>query len=407
MPVPFNKLALDGTELEYIAEALATGTSGNGRFTRSCQELLGRHLSAPRVMLTTSCTTALEMSAILANIGPGDEVIMPSYTFTSTANAVVLRGAVPVFVDIRWDTLNIDETLIEQAVTERTRAICVVHYAGVGCEMDRIVLLAQRFGLALIEDAAQGFGAFYRGRALGTFGQLGALSFHETKNIVSGEGGALIINDPALIERAEVIWEKGTNRVAFARGLVDKYFWVDVGSSFLPNEITAAFLFAQLTAADDITLRRKRVWLRYQRAFAELEAEGVLRCPTVPAHCDANGHIYYILAPDRDTRVRWLQELNAYGVNAIIHYVPLHSAPAGRKFGRAAGPMAITNDTSDRLIRLPMFADLSESMQDEVIGAVRAIALGSRSSRPARVDESVAAAHANASAHPSRPSRRQ
>ena len=378
MPVPFNKLALDCTELHYIAEALATGTSGNGRFTQSCQELLERTLHALRVMLTTSCTAALEMAAILVNLGLGDEVIMPSFTFSSTANAVVLRGAVPVFVDIRSDTLNIDETSIERAITSRTRAICVVHYAGVGCEMDQIVGIAQKHGLILVEDAAQAFGAFYRGRALGTFGNLGALSFHETKNIISGEGGALIINDPALVDRAEVIWEKGTNRVAFKRGMVKRYSWVDVGSSFLPSEVTAAFLNAQLAAADDITERRKRAWRRYRRAFAGLEADGLLRCPTVPAHCEANGHIFYIMAPDRKERERWLRELEARGVDAFIHYVPLHDAPAGRRFGRTVGAMPVTNDTADRLIRLPMYADLDEEAQDEVIDAVRALAIESR-----------------------------
>jgi len=404
MPVPFNKLSLDGTELEYIIEALASGTSGNGRFTRSCQEILARQLPAQCVMLTTSCTAALEMSAILANLRQGDEVIMPSYTFTSTANAVVLRGAVPVFVDIRSDTLNIDEALIENAITERTRAICVVHYAGVGCEMDKIVSLARQYDLALIEDAAQGFGALYRGRALGTFGQLGALSFHETKNIISGEGGALIINDPTLVERAEVVWEKGTNRVAFASGLVDKYSWVDIGSSFLPNEITAAFLYAQLAAAQRITERRKRAWMRYQRAFADLEVEGLLRCPFVPPHCEANGHIFYVLAPDRDMRARWLRELKAYGVNAIIHYVPLHNAPAGRNFGRVAVPMTVTNDTADRLIRLPMFADLSENAQDEVINAVRELALSTRRHRSTRASEALAVDRPNPSARRSPPS---
>ncbi len=381
MAIPFNKLTLGGTELTHIAKALAVGTSGNGQFTQSCQRLLEKSLNAKRVMLTTSCTAALEMSALLACLEPGDEVIMPSYTFTSTANAVVLRGAVPVFVDICPGTLNIDAGLIEQAITPRTRALCIVHYAGVACDMGRIVPLAQRHRLILIEDAAQALGSSYKGRALGTFGHLGALSFHETKNIISGEGGALVVNDPTLITRAEIIWEKGTNRVAFRRGIIDKYEWVDVGSSFLPSEVTAAFLYSQLAASSDIISRRREIWRRYLCAFSELEAEGRLRCPIVPMECESNGHIFYILAPDRGARDRWLHELDLQGVNAVTHYVPLHSAPAGRRFGRVAGAMTVTDDASDRLIRLPMYADLSEEAQERVISAVHAVAGGGTEAR--------------------------
>ncbi|MBN8998780.1 MAG: dTDP-4-amino-4,6-dideoxygalactose transaminase [Rhizobiales bacterium] len=366
MAVPFNRIVPAGPELDYIREAIAIGLSGNGRFTQRCQALLEASLGSGRVLLTTSCTAALEMSAILADVGPGDEVILPSYTFTSTANAFVLRGAVPVFVDVRPDTLNIDEALVEAAITPRTKAICVVHYAGVAAALDAIGDIAARHGLALIEDAAQGIGATWRERPLGTFGALAAVSFHETKNVIAGEAGALIVNDPALVERAEIVWEKGTDRVRFKRGMVDKYTWVDVGSSYLPNELTAAFLLAQLEAIPAITARRRRGFEGYHRRLAPLEAAGLLRRPVVPQDCEANGHIYYVLAPDRARCDAWIAGLQAAGINALTHYVPLHSSPAGRRFGRAASTMAVTDRIAETLIRLPLHGGIEDRDVEEV-----------------------------------------
>lgn len=299
---------------------------------------------------------------------------MPSFTFVSTANAFVLRGAVPVFVDIRPDTLNIDESLIEAAITPRTRAICVVHYAGVGCEMDAILAIAEKHGLAVVEDAAQGIFSTYRGKPLGGIGALGALSFHETKNVISGEGGALLVNDPALAERAEIIREKGTNRSKFFRGQVDKYTWVEVGSSYLPSEILAAFLAAQLDEAEDITRRRLAIWDRYHAWAAPLEARGLLRRPIVPAHCTHNAHMYYLLLPSLEQRTAFIDVLKQRGIGAVFHYIPLHSSPAGQRYGRSAGELPITDSTSDRLVRLPLWVGLEEHM-DEVLDACNA-ALG-------------------------------
>jgi dTDP-4-amino-4,6-dideoxygalactose transaminase len=308
-----------------------------------------------KALLTHSCTAALEMSALLADLKPGDEVIMPSYTFTSTANAFVLRGAVPVFVDIRPDTLNLDESLVEAAITPRTRAIVPVHYAGVACEMDALLDIASRRGLLVIEDAAQGYGSSYRGRPLGSFGAMGCLSFHETKNVISGEGGALLVNDPALAERAEIIREKGTNRSAFFRGQVDKYTWVDAGSSYLPGELIAAFLWAQLQQGEDITRRRLGIWQQYHAALEHAERREWIRRPIVPQHCDHNAHMYYVLLPTLAVRQRVISLMRDAGVNPVFHYVPLHSAPAGRRFGRAASPMITTNKLADRLLRLPLW----------------------------------------------------
>jgi dTDP-4-amino-4,6-dideoxygalactose transaminase len=322
------------------------------------------------VLLTHSATGALEMAAILAGIGPGDEVIMPSFTFCSTANAVVLRGGVPVFVDIRVDTLNIDEAAIEAAITPRTRAISVVHYAGVAAQMDAIMEIAERHALVVMEDAAQGLHADFRGQPLGTFGALSAFSFHETKNLISGEGGALVINDPALAERAEIIWEKGTNRAQFQRGEVARYTWVDIGSSFLPSELTAAFLYAQLEAGEEVTARRMTAWQRYHAALAPLEADGLLRRPRVPQECGHNAHIYFVLAPDAAHRDAALKALAAEGVNAVMHYVPLHSAPAGLRYGRAAGPLPVTDDLSARLIRLPLHPRITPEEQAAVVAAL-------------------------------------
>ena len=336
--VSFNRPTLVGEEFGYIREALERlHLSGNGHFTRSCQALIERQLGGGRVLLTHSCTAALEMAAILAEIGPGDEVIMPSFTFTSTANAVVLRGGIPVFVDIRADTLNLDENLIEAAITSRTRAIFVVHYAGVAAAMDQIMAIADRHGLLVLEDAAQGMHAAWKGRPLGSFGAFAAFSYHETKNVIAGEGGALVVNDPAAATRAEIIWEKGTNRAQFQRGEVAKYTWVDIGSSYLPSEITAAFLLAQLEAGPAITAARLAAWHRYHAALEPLEQGGRLRRPVIPAECTHNGHIYYVLANDGATRERALKLLAARGVNAVMHYVPLHSSPAGKRFG---GPRA-------------------------------------------------------------------
>jgi dTDP-4-amino-4,6-dideoxygalactose transaminase len=371
--VPFNQPYVTGNELAYIQEAIDNAVlSGNGPFTKRCTEHLEAELGASAVLLTHSCTGALEIAALLADIGPGDEVIVPSFTFTSTATAVVLRGATPVFVDVREDTLNIDETLIEQAITDRTRAIAPVHYAGVGAAMGPISEIAERHGLLVMEDAAQGYAASLDGRPLGTIGQIGALSFHETKNVISGEGGALILNDPELVERAEILHEKGTNRRAFFRGHVDKYSWVDVGSSFVLSELGAAFLWAQMEQAAEITARRMRVWERYHEAFAELEADGRLRRPVIPGGAVHNAHLYYLLLPDADHRNAMLEALAAEEVAAVFHYVPLHSAPAGRRFGRPAQPeLPVTDDMSGRLLRLPLWVEMTDAHIEHVINAVR------------------------------------
>lgn len=366
MIVPFNKPHMTGRELSHIAQAHFEGVlAGDGRFTKECQDDLQRRTGSRKVLLTHSCTAALEMAALLLDIQPGDEVIMPSYTFVSTANAFVLRGAVPVFVDIRPDTLNLDEQLIEAAITPRTRAIVPVHYAGVSCEMDAINQVAAAHGIAVVEDAAQGVMSSYRARPLGSLGQLGAFSFHETKNIISGEGGALLINDPALISAAEVIWQKGTNRQQFHRGEVDKYTWQRPGSSFLPGEIVAAFLKAQLEEAESITANRLASWERYHQRLKPLAREGWLRLPTVPAHCVHNAHMYYVILPEQVNRDHLLAALRQDGIYCLFHYVPLHSAPGGA-CGRAHGSMANTDTLSSRLIRLPMWWGLSESEQDFV-----------------------------------------
>jgi dTDP-4-amino-4,6-dideoxygalactose transaminase len=377
MKIPFNKPYMTGRELWLISQAHAAGhLSGDGRFTRQCHEWLQAYTGCRKALLTPSCTAALEMCALLLDLQPGDEVIMPSFTFVSTANAVVLRGAVPVFVDVRQDTFNIDESLIEAAITPRTRAICVVHYAGVGCEMDTIMAIAARHGLAVFEDAAQGIFSTYRGKPLGTFGALGALSFHETTNVISGEGGALLINDPALVERAEVIREKGTNRSQFFRGQVDKYTWVDIGSSYLPGEIIAAFLAAQCEEAEAITTRRLALWDRYHAWAAPLEEQGLLRRPVIPPECVHNAHMYYLLLPSLEARSRFIDVLKQHEIGAVFHYVPLHSSPAGKRLGRTHGSMSVTDDTSDRLVRLPLWVGLDPYL-DEVFEAAR-LALASQ-----------------------------
>ena len=370
MTVPFNKPYMTGKELWFIAQAHANGhLAGDGNFTKQCAGWLEKRTGSAKVLLTHSCTAALEMAAILANIGPGDEVIMPSYTFVSTANAFALRGATPVFVDIRPDTLNIDESRIEAAITARTKAIVPVHYAGVGCEMDTIMDIARRHNLLVIEDAAQGVMASYKGRPLGSIGHLAAFSFHETKNIISGEGGALLVNDPRFIERAEIIREKGTNRSQFFRGQVDKYTWADCGSSYLPGELISAFLWAQMEEADSITDRRLAIWHKYHAAFESLETAGKLRRPVVPSDVAHNAHMYYLLLPSLDERTRFIAGLKEVGISTVFHYVPLHSSPYGSAISKNHGDMTNTDDLSNRLVRLPLWLGL-ESAQDDVVSAV-------------------------------------
>ncbi|MDT8421979.1 MAG: dTDP-4-amino-4,6-dideoxygalactose transaminase [Desulfuromonadales bacterium] len=367
MSIPFNKPYVGGKELWNIAQSHARGQmAGDGGFTKQCQVWLQERAGSRKALLAHSCTASLEMAAILADVRPCDEVVMPSYTFVSTANAFALRGAMPVFVDIRSDTLNLDERLLEEAITERTKAICPVHYAGVGCEMDSIMAIADRHGLMVIEDAAQGVLSNYRGCALGGLGHLGAFSFHETKNIISGEGGALLVNDPALAERAEIIREKGTNRSQFFRGQVDKYTWVDIGSSYLPGEIIAAFLLAQMEEADAITARRLAIWDKYHAAFEALEQAGRLRRPIIPEECEHNAHMYYLLLRDLDDRSWFIDAMKQEGIQCVFHYVPLHSAPYGRKIGRTAGELPVTDDIAERLVRLPLWLGL-EDHQDRVI----------------------------------------
>lgn len=371
--IPFNRPFITNTDIEYICSACSSSRlAGDGPFTKRAHTLLETTTGTHKALLTHSCTAALEMSALLLDMVPGDEVIMPSFTFVSTANAFVLRGAVPVFVDIRPDTLNIDERKLEAAITSRTRAIVPVHYAGTSCEMDTIMEVAARHDLAVVEDAAQGYMARYKGRALGTIGHLGAYSFHETKNVVAGEGGALLINSPEYRLRAEITREKGTDRSRFLRGEVDKYTWQDVGSSFLPSDMTAALLLSQLDHAEKITAQRLAIWEYYHQRLAKAEEYGLLRRPVIPAGCEHNAHMYYVLlAPDFDRNVI-LANLKAEGIHATFHYVPLHDSPAGKRFTRCHGPMTHTNDLSARLVRLPLWVDLTEAMQERVCTALEA-----------------------------------
>jgi dTDP-4-amino-4,6-dideoxygalactose transaminase len=369
--IPFNRPYLTGRELLYISEAHALcQLAGDGVFTLRCHEWIEARTGTRKALLTHSCTAALEICSMLLNVQPGDEIIMPSFTFVSTANAFVLRGAVPVFVDIRPDTLNIDENLIEAAVTSRTRAIVAVHYAGVSCEMDRIMAIAERHGLCVIEDAAQGIEAEYKGRALGSIGQLGAYSFHETKNVISGEGGALLVNDSSMVDAAEIHREKGTDRSRFFRGEVDKYTWREVGSSYLPGELMAAFLWAQLQEADSITCSRMELWQRYHQLLQPLEAAGILRRPIVPDYCRHNAHLYYILLNPKSNRARVLGRLKDAGISAVFHYVPLHSSPAGRRYGRTHGQLPVTENLSERLVRLPLWMGMTEPEQEQVAAAL-------------------------------------
>ncbi|MFI3188194.1 dTDP-4-amino-4,6-dideoxygalactose transaminase [Crenothrix sp. D3] len=367
--IPFNFPYMTGKELYYIAEAHFNGRlAGDGPFTKRCHSWLEERTACIKALLTHSCTAALEISALLLDIEAGDEVIMPSYTFVSTANAFALRGAVPVFVDIRPDTLNIDETKIEAAITSRTKAIVPVHYAGVACEMDTIMDIAKRHDLWVVEDAAQGVMSTYKGQALGSIGHLGAYSFHETKNIISGEGGALLINDSPFVERAEIIREKGTNRGQFFRGQVDKYTWVDIGSSYLPSEIIAAFLWAQMEEAQLITNRRLAIWQSYHDALHGLEAAGKLRRPIIPAECQHNAHMYYVLLDSFATRTRVIQALNQQCINSVFHYVPLHLSPAGKQYARVHGELTHTEDLADRLLRLPLWVGMNSV--DRVVNAL-------------------------------------
>ncbi|WP_156296435.1 dTDP-4-amino-4,6-dideoxygalactose transaminase [Mycobacterium paragordonae] len=382
--IPFNWPYMTGKELKYIAESHSCGhLAGDGPFTKRCQAWLERRTGCLQALLTPSCTAALEMTALLLDIEDGDEVIMPSFTFVSTANAFVLRGAVPVFVDIRSDTLNIDENLIQKAITPRTKAIVPVHYAGVACEMDAILAIAEHHGLAVVEDAAQGAMASYRGRALGSIGDLGALSFHETKNVISGEGGALLVNAAKFTRRAEILREKGTDRSRFLRHEVGKYTWQDKGSSYLPSELIAAFLWAQLEEAERITRIRLDLWDHYHESFESLERKGLLRRPVIPEGCSHNAHMYYVLLSPGTDRARVLAELAGESINAVFHYVPLHDSPAGRRYGRANGDLSTTNDLSSRLIRLPMWVGLGKDDQNRVIDALTRILTFHRWTEPA------------------------
>lgn len=354
--IPFNKTYSTGNEIEHIMHACQLSKlSGDGHYTKLCHEWFENHTSSNKALLTHSCTAALEIAAILADLQPGDEIIMPSYTFVSTANAFVLRGAIPVFVDVRLDNCNIDETLIEAAITNKTKAIVPVHYAGVACEMDTILKIARKYDLIVIEDAAQGVMSTYKGRPLGSIGDIGTYSFHETKNIISGEGGALLINNPIFSERSEIIREKGTNRSQFFRGKIDKYTWVDIGSSYLPSDIIAAFLWAQICKAEEITSLRMNAWNRYHELLSELESKGMLTRPHVPSECAHNAHMYYVLLDEGKNRDDIIRKLDGVGINAIFHYVPLHSAPYGLRSGRISGSMSNTDDVSRRILRLPMW----------------------------------------------------
>lgn len=370
--IPFNAPPVVGSELEYMQSAMASGKlCGDGGFTRRCQQWMEQRFGSKKVLLTPSCTASLEMAALLIDLQPGDEVIMPSYTFVSTANAFVLRGATIVFVDIRPDTLNIDESKIEAAITEKTRAIVPVHYAGVACEMDAIMALAAKHQLWVIEDAAQGVMSRYKGRALGTIGHIGCFSFHETKNYTAGgEGGATLINDAALVERAEIIREKGTNRSQFFRGQVDKYTWRDIGSSYLMADLQAAYLWAQLEAAERINQQRLRLWQRYYDALQPLAAQGRIQLPSLPAVCEHNAHMFYIKLRDSDDRqalISWMKEAE---ILTVFHYIPLHSAPAGERFGRFHGEDRFTTAESERLLRLPLFYNLTDNNQNTVISSL-------------------------------------
>lgn len=372
MNIPFNKPWLNGKELYYIANVIQGGhASGDGVYTKKCHALLEQTLGVPKALLTTSCTDALEMAALLLDIQAGDEVILPSFTFVSTANAFVLRGARPVFADVHSDTLNLDETQIERLITARTKAIVPVHYAGVACEMNAILDIARRYDLAVIEDNAHGLFGSYKGRYLGTFGTLATQSFHETKNFTCGEGGALLVNDSRYFERAEIIREKGTNRSRFFRGQVDKYTWVDIGSSFLPSDLLAAFLYAQLEAREQIQAMRKRVWTYYYDQLSSWAIERSIQLPTIPDHCDQSYHMFYMLLPFYKQRQALIAHLKEHGILSVFHYLPLHLSDMGRRFGGKEGDCPVTEDVSDRLLRLPFYNELSELEQATVVKVIQ------------------------------------
>ncbi len=375
--IPFNRPSIVGKELYYISQAILGGHSaGDGAFTQKCQALIQEFLGAPKVMLTTSCTHALEMAALLLNIEPGDEVIVPSFTFVSTVNAFVLRGARPVFIDIRPDTLNMDERLLEGLVTPRTKAIVPVHYAGVGCEMDSICQIADQYGIPVVEDNAHGLFGKYRDQWLGTFGALSTLSFHETKNVICGEGGALVINAPQYIERAEIVREKGTDRKRFFRGEVDKYTWVDLGSSYLPSDILAAFLYAQLEERDRIQARRREIWEYYHRNLASWARAQDVQLPFVPRHCEQPYHLFYLLLPSFEHRQALIAHLKSVGISSVFHYVPLHLSEMGRRFGGTPGSCPVTEAVSEQLLRLPFYNDLTEADQARVVDAITCFSMG-------------------------------
>ncbi len=370
-PIPFNRPTLVGAEREYMADAIARHhISGDGHYSRQCHALLEQLHSAPRALLTTNCTHALELAALLLDIAPGDEIILPSFTFVSTVNAFVLRGARPVFADVREDTLNLDERLLESLITPRTRAIVPVHYAGIACEMDAIVDIAGRHGVAIVEDNAHGLLGGYRGRPLGTFSAMSTLSFHETKNFTCGEGGALVINDPALVARAEILREKGTNRSQFFRGQVDKYTWVDVGSSYLPSDLLAAMLLAQLEQRDAVQAKRRAIFERYYHALGPWSDALGVRRPALPPQCQPAYHLFFLIMPSLEMRTALLEHLRARGIGAVFHYLALNSSPMGRRFGGVVGGCPVAEAASDRLIRLPFFYELSEAQQERVIDAV-------------------------------------
>jgi len=369
--IPFNKPHMTGKEFSYISEADCNAMlAGNGPFTKRCQRWLEEYKKTNTALLTHSCTGALEMAAILLDIRPGDEVIMPSYTFVSTANAFVLRGGIPVFVDIRPDTLNIDENLIEAAISPRTKAIVPVHYGGVACEMDMIMNISRQHNLMVIEDAAQSIMSSYNGKPLGSIGHLACLSFHETKNIISGQGGALLINDASLVDRAEIIRENGTNRTQFSQGQVDKYTWCDVGSNYLPGEMVAAFLWAQMEDAQNITRQRLDIWERYHTMLAKLETAGHIKRPFMPKNCEHNAHMYYIILSAEIDRKYVLDEFQRNNIMSVFHYVPLHSSPAGKRYGKIHGEMVNTDSLSSRIIRLPLWVGLSEDQQKNVVNVL-------------------------------------
>ena len=370
--ISFNKPSIFPDAIKYIIEAIDKGhTAGDGYYTKLCHSWIEENIGCKKALLTHSCTAALEMAAILLDLQPGDEIIMPSFTFVSTANAFVLRGAVPVFVDIKPDTMNIDENLIEQAITPKTKAIVVVHYAGVACEMDKILDIAQKYNLEIIEDDAQGICSKYKGKDLGTFGSMATLSFHETKNIISGEGGALLINDEKYIERAEIIREKGTNRSKFFRGEVDKYSWVDVGSSYLPSDIIAAYLYSQFEKTNEITQKRLEIWSFYNELFKEYEESGFIQRPKFPQYCDINGHMYYVVFNSLNERTKFINFMRENHIHPVFHYVPLHSSPAGKKFGRVGSKMDITNTISDNLVRMPMYYELNNRNLENISNTVK------------------------------------